>query len=101
MIHQESSSRQVANSGVWLENFKKRLESNNPSFLAENRKQKLKDLEQNLHKWVVQMRSVSIIVTGTALKAKAEELAEGLKVSNSWLQAFKERHGISGMWNYV
>jgi hypothetical protein len=104
---QELSSSAVVNcsfSNGWLLNFKKRYSiqlknSKKSNLTGESQTSGL--LEQILYQWVMQMQSCNIVLNGPALKAKAEELSkacattsEGFKFSNTWLDAFKKRHGI-------
>ena len=106
-----AKAEELSSSGVvkcsfsngWLDNFKKRyriqLKTGKSSLASESRTSGL--LEQILYQWVVHQQSCNAIITGPMLKSKAEELSkacattsEGFKFSNTWLDAFKKRHGI-------
>ena len=87
----------------WLEGFKKRykiqFKNSRKEALIETKNNSL--LEQILAQWVKHQQSCNIIVSGPALKSKAEELAkvcastsEGFKFTTTWLDSFKKRHGI-------
>jgi hypothetical protein len=87
----------------WLEGFKKRykihFKNSRKDALIETKNNSL--LEQILAQWVMHQQSCNIIVSGPALKAKAEELAkvcastsEGFKFTTTWLDSFKKRFGI-------
>jgi hypothetical protein len=87
----------------WLEGFKRRykiqFKYSRKEALIETKNNSL--LEQILAQWVMHQQSCNIIVSGPALKAKAEELAkvcastsEGFKFTTTWLDSFKKRFGI-------
>ena len=108
----KAKAKELSNSGTeecnfsngWLDGFRKRynvkLTSKSSSSTADNPTNDTL-LEQILYQWVVHQQSCNVIVSGPALKAKAEELskvcaatAEGYKFSTGWLDSFKKRHGI-------
>jgi preprotein translocase subunit SecA len=87
----------------WLDGFKRRYQIQFKSSQKESRQETKNNglLEQILAQWVKHQQACNVIVTGPALKAKAEELAkvcastsEGFKFSTIWLDSFKKRHGI-------
>jgi len=58
-----------------------------------------KDLEEAVLAWFRRQRLANAPVSGPALKAKTEQLAEGLKIedfkcSASWILSFRQRHNI-------
>lgn len=58
------------------------------------------ELESILFEWFTQQRSLGIPISGTMIKAKAEEIALRMKLDNfrstdGWLNRFKGRRGIS------
>lgn len=108
----KAKAQELSNSGTdacsfsngWLDGFRKRysiqLTSKKSSSGSESPNHDTL-LEQILYQWVVHQQSCNIIVSGPALKAKAEELSkvcastsEGYKFSTGWLDSFKKRHGI-------
>ena len=88
----------------WLDGFKRRFNiqlknKKSADFKAESQNNSL--LEQILYQWVVHQQQSNLIVSGPALKAKAEELSKvcsstspGFKFTTGWLDAFKKRHDI-------
>jgi hypothetical protein len=98
-----ASGVSCAFSNGWLDGFKRRykvqFKNSKKEAILETKNNSL--LEQILAQWVKHQHSCNIIVTGAALKAKAEELAkvcasmsEGFKFTTSWLDSFKRRFGI-------
>ena len=90
-------------SAGWLERFKQRYNITFGRKIVKYKEESQKNslLEQILYQWVVQQQQCNIIVSGPALKAKAEELSKvcatsstGFKFTTNWLDAFKKRHGI-------
>jgi len=60
---------------------------------------KNEDIEVALLRWIQEVRSENIVLTGNVLQEKAKHFAEALGVndfvcSNGWLSRFKERHNI-------
>ena len=76
----------------------------NPSELTYKRQRHLKfpELDDALIGWFLQAQAKNVRISGGVLRAKAEEFAiklgipeaERLALSNSWLDCFKQRHGI-------
>jgi hypothetical protein len=90
-------------SAGWLERFKQRYNITFGRKIVNYKEESQKNslLEQILYQWVVQQQQCNIIVSGPALKAKAEELSKvcatsstGFKFTTNWLDAFKKRHNI-------
>ncbi|CAI6366716.1 unnamed protein product [Macrosiphum euphorbiae] len=58
-----------------------------------------KDLEEAVLAWFKKQRLANVPVSGPMLKAKTEQLADGLKIedfkcSASWILSFRQRHNI-------
>ncbi|NP_001233106.1 uncharacterized protein LOC100568560 [Acyrthosiphon pisum] len=58
-----------------------------------------KDLEEAVLAWFKKQRLANVPISGPMLKAKTEQLAEGLKIedfkcSASWVLSFRQRHNI-------
>jgi hypothetical protein len=108
----KAKAKELSNSGTedcvfsngWLDGFRKRYsiqllsKKTSPGADSPNNDTLL---EQILYQWVVHQQSCNIIVSGPALKAKAEELSkvcattsDGYKFPTGWLDSFKKRHGI-------
>jgi hypothetical protein len=108
----KAKAKELSNSGTeecvfsngWLDGFRKRYSiqlTNKKSSTGTDNPNNDTLLEQILYQWVVHQQSCNIIVSGPALKAKAEELSKvcaatsaGYQFSTSWLDSFKKRHGI-------
>ena len=107
----KAKAKELSNSGNvectfsngWLDGFRKRysVQLTNKKTPASESPNHDTLLEQILYQWVVHQQSCNVIVSGPALKAKAEELSkvcastsEGYKFSTGWLDSFKKRHGI-------
>jgi len=98
-----SGEQECSFSNGWLDGFRKRYRvqlTNKKTPISESPNHDTL-LEQILYQWVVHQQSCNIIVSGPALKSKAEELSkvcastsEGYKFSTGWLDSFKKRHGI-------
>lgn len=58
-----------------------------------------KDLEEAVLVWFKQQRLLNVPISGPILQAKADQLAEKMKIENfkcsaSWIQRFRQRHNI-------
>jgi len=71
------------------------------------RPSKFPDVEEQLHKWLLECKKNSVILTDAMIRQKAKETARYLgisddkfKASSGWVENFKHRHGIrGGMWH--
>lgn len=80
------------------------------SVLSDNAKRKSRyngkhdKLNELVHKWLTQVRSKNIPVTGPMMKAAALKIAAELSIdsfsaSNGWLECFRKRHNIK--WSQI
>jgi hypothetical protein len=77
------------------------------SNICECRPSKFPEVEEQLQKWLQEMKRDSVMFTDAMIRQKAKETAKKLhipdnmfKASSGWVENFKHRHGIrGGIWN--
>ncbi|XP_050300101.1 tigger transposable element-derived protein 4-like [Anthonomus grandis grandis] len=87
----------IKNKDVLLSKFHSNINVNEKrSFLREESR----NIDRQCYEWFIRARSKNIPLSGTIVKTKAKEIADGLgyrtfSASEGWLQKFRTRHNIA------